>query len=133
MAVSGVWGHWGRGGRFRGSPPPRWPFPGERAAAQSRMLESAVVTDRNNKSGASAEAGAGAGAGGGAGVGAGARRGADTPASDALDAATTAGGTASGTCTFPRSISRTTLSSRRSKDARSCEMCTLNVLADAIH
>ena len=30
MAVSGVWGHWGRGGRFRGSPPPGWPFPGDR-------------------------------------------------------------------------------------------------------
>eukprot|EP01046_Picozoa_sp_COSAG06_P117724 COSAG06_NODE_64823_length_258_cov_0.981132_1_plen_45_part_01 len=45
MAVSGVWGHWGRVGRFRGSPPAGWPFLGDRAAAQSRMLES--TTDFN--------------------------------------------------------------------------------------
>ena len=56
MAVSGVWGHWGRAGRFRGTPPPKWPFPGERAAAQSLTLESA--TDSNVSDWAAARNGA---------------------------------------------------------------------------
>ena len=32
-------GYRNQGGRFQGSPPQGWPLPGERAAAQSRMLE----------------------------------------------------------------------------------------------